>query len=367
MFPKYPKLNIYVGMEMNDYICTKIGVSHYNNNIQHEWKCKECGHIKVDSYHNIKRSSTHNFLTCKKEFFDKHYKGLVVGDYRLMEYIKDEHMVRMKCIHCGHERIDTSGNLSDKLRHNSKYSCKVDFCRVKRQSLLHNDNMDIVSTFRGEKSRIVHWKCKACGSEGISSDSTFKRLQHGVACTKGYLNMYKCTTDELRFMKGSWSSICGRCGIHPVYIGIENQYEDFTFFVKDILPKVQSYKARHNIEDIMKDGSYSIDRIDPTKHYNPDNTRIASAKLQSINTKRSHNKIKVIDTVNNIVYVSNSTPDMAVLMQVAVGTIGNVLRGDSKSCYSRDGIRRFLAYDVTQEEYDNLLKDDNIIKIIYEE
>ena len=291
----------------------------------------------------------------------------MVGDYQLMEYIKDEHMVRMKCVHCGHEKFAIPGDINTKIRRNGGFPCDVDFCRAKRQSLLQNDEMIVVGTFLTKTVRYVKWKCKFCGAEGVSNSGAFKKLRHGISCTKGYLKMYNCTTDELRFMKGSWSSICGRCGIHPVYIDIENQYEDFTFFVKDILPKVRSYKTRHNIKDIMKDGSYSIDRIDPTKHYNPANTRIASTKLQSINTKRSHNKIKVIDTVNNVTYVSNSTPDMAVLMQVAVGALGNVLRGDVKSCCSRDGIRRFLAYDITQEEYDNLLKDDNVIKVIYEE
>lgn len=155
---------------------------------------------------------------------------------------------------------------------------------------------------------------------------------------------------------------------HEHYLNIKNLYKDYVDFVKDILPKLQEYKKKHNIKNIKnKKMEYSVDRINPNRHYEANNTRIASIKLQSINQKRSHNKFLIQNMNTKEILLSNSTPDTAKCLQVTVGAIGNLLRGSSKTMTSKITNEKYIGRELTQEEFNEYLKKTDIKKIIYEE
>lgn len=358
--------NVYVGLNVNDYTCTKIDVSRSNNNVNHEWTCNICGHTRVTSYHNIVKSSSHNFATCKKEYFDKHFKGLVIGDYKMLEYLND-HKIKVECVYCEHDDIIEPHKMTTRLKHSLPFRCVIDSCRINRQTLLHNDDMSILNTYIIDSIRYVEYKCKICDAVHASTANNFRRAKHGISCTEYYIKKYNATDDEVKFVKSTWNTMNNRVGKVDNYHNIVVEYEDLIDYTKDMLPKVQKYKEKHNIKNILSEGHYSVDRINPYGNYSASNTRVASNKLQSINTKRSHNKFTIFNSDHSIVYASNSTPDMAVVLNVTVGSIGNLLRGDNKSIRSKHDGSVWFGKDVDVNEFEVLMKDGKVIKVIYEE
>lgn len=364
--PKYPKIIFNVGEIIGDYECIEKDIYVINNNIQHKWKCKICGHETIDSYNNIKKSHTHSYKKCDKEFFDLEWKNKVINDMQITEYIEPSN-IKLKCIYCGTERIIERSQLNHFLKLKTKLQCINDDCRLNR--LLQHDKMTAIDTYTKNGIRYVKYMCNDCGAIRESMYTNFIKAEHCLQrCSKYFYEYYGATKDEIKFMRGSWSSILLRTEKDKHYLEVKNLYKDYIDFIKDILPKLQKYKKKHNIENIKsKKNAYSIDRINPNGHYEPNNTRIASVKLQSINQKRSHNKFLIKNINTQEIILSNSTPDMAKLLQVKVGSIGELLRKEAKTITSKITNEKYIGKELTQEEFDEYLKKPDIKKIIYEE
>lgn len=360
--PKYPKIIFNVGEVIGDYECIEKDVSELNNNLQHKWKCKICGHETIDSYNNIKKSHTHSYKKCDKEFFDLEWKNKIINDMKIIEYIEPS-KIKLQCIYCRKERVIERSQLNHFLKLKTKLQCINDDCRLNR--LLQHDKMTKIDTYTKNGIRYVKYKCNDCGAIRETPYTNFIKAEHCIQrCTKYFYELYNVTKDEIKFMRGSWSSILMRTEKHEHYLNIKNLYKDYVDFVKDILPKLQEYKKKHNIKNIKnKKMEYSVDRINPNRHYEANNTRIASIKLQSINQKRSHNKFLIQNINTKEILLSNSTPDTAKCLQVTVGAIGNLLRGSSKTMTSKITNEKYIGRELTQEEFNEYLKKQTLKKL----
>ena len=96
----------------------------------------------------------------------------------------------------------------------------------------------------------------------------------------------------------------------------------------------------------------SIDRIDVNGNYEPNNVRLISHKQQQSNKRNTHYFLAYKD---NEIVLSNNTIEFGKIYNVNGRSVGNCLRGKSKSAGG------WTFKNITKEEFEVLLKEDGSV------
>ena len=96
----------------------------------------------------------------------------------------------------------------------------------------------------------------------------------------------------------------------------------------------------------------TFDRIDVNGNYEPNNVRLISHKQQQSNKRNTHYFLAYKD---NEIVLSNNTMEFGKIYNVNGRSVGNCLRGKSKSAGG------WTFKNITKEEFEVLLKEDGSV------
>ncbi len=283
-------------MEKGDY---KVIGSYKNKETMYTVKCKICGYIKdVTTYNFNKNSMKHTRMNCKEDY-DLYCIGCVFGDYKIIKKTEEK-------------------NLSNEYYFIGK--CEKCGIEIKRT----------ISQFK--KFKYKHGD-KICFNN--LTENEYKKV-----VLQRFYNMYQRCNNK----NNSNYAHYGARGIKLEYKYAIDLYFDF----------IDELKAHSSIYGIKNS---TFDRIDVDGNYCKSNLRITTQKVQSTNTTREK---YFILTAGEKLVLSNSAMECGRVLGINGRSVGNVVRGQSKTC---GGWRLHSVYN-SIEEIENPLLESVTTKVI---
>lgn len=314
------------GSVYDDYEVIEV-LDRRNNNRYYRLKCKICGHEKECGASNLHRQDNHHSaLNCHEDYY-KQFVGKEFGDYRCEDVIynkeKGGYETKLVCTICGHILMHQGSYINN--RQHCASVCGKDF----HKSLIGKIYGDLkIIGINGYRSGMLLYDCECvkCGVKTVEEMRALEGIiQHGKHCFKAlpkddlkkvissrFQNMlYRCNNPACEEYKHY-----GGRGIKVMYDSAIDLYLEF----KDEL------RERIKNEPLNQ---LTFDRIDVNGNYEPGNLRIVNQHIQNTNTTRK--KIFIIEKGDNRV-ISDSAMECGRVLGINGRSVGNVVRGNSKSC-----------------------------------
>lgn len=309
------------------------------NHQYYKVKCIICGHEREVSLHNLKnKGSKHCCGSCKDDFYKHEFIGKKYGDYTVIKYDHNDMRMVLKCNICGNITKASISELKEK--YHSPICCRETYYK----NQIGKEYGDfIILDYNLSKTPKYLVRCKIC-------DRTrwlrVKVVEKGNRGHKDCINLLK--KDEiLEILKNRWNNILRRTtnpndDNYKNYggRGIKCLFRDF----------IEFYDLYY--EELKKDTSLTFDRIDVNGNYEPNNIRLISHKQQQSNKRNTHYFLAYKD---NGIVLSNNTMEFGKFYNVNGRSVGNCLRGKSKSAGG------WTFKNITKEEFEVLLKEDGSV------
>lgn len=326
--------------QYQDYKVIKFVERKHNTNY-YEVQCIICGHKKVCGAQNLARQNNeHSPKNCKEDY----YKGFInkkFGEYECIGFEYSEERkgfdLVMKCSICGHTTI--TPDITE--RFHDAYTCKQDF----HNSFIGQKFGDLIvrgveGYYKTHQTMKYSCECLKCG---IKRTATLRSLKadpkHGIECFKQIPE-----SDYKKVINQRFANMYQRCNNpnntnykHYGGRGIKLKYEYSVDLYLDFIDELKEHSKKYGLRNS------TFDRIDPDGDYEKSNLRIANQNIQSTNTTRK--RIFIIEKDGNRI-ISDNTMECGKMLNVNGRSLGNVIRGKSKSC---DG---WTLYRIVEENED---------------
>lgn len=294
-------------------------------------RCSICGKERIVSLRNLRRKGNrHTINTCKESFVNL-LIGKELGDY-VVSGSAPKNKIELSCKICGHKTSCYESGLTPRFHNGS--TCKEDFAK----SFLgkSTDAFKIVDYFKKEQQYQLVLECLSCATRRnipINKIDTYS-FSHKDC-------FYFLPNDNIKkTISYRWEGINQRV-FNPnnnnyTYYGargVQNKFKD----------KVDFYY--HFYPELSKNPFLTIDRIDVNGDYSKENTRLITIKEQQSNKRETH---YFIAQAGDKCYVSNNTMEFGKRFGINGRSIGNCLRGQSKTAGG------FKFKEITKEQFENL-------------
>lgn len=248
-------------------------------------------------------------------------------DYFIIKtYIKNhEKHHTIQCSKCGHIKEITDSNFKNNKLNCNGINCKEDFYN----SFIGNKIGDYIVDSVNINKDICILHCDVCGTqEKIKIQSllkaTNKNHKHGLRCFKNLPS-----SDIKQAIAVRFNDIKQRCNnpnnhnfSHYGGRGIKCEYEYAVDLYYDFYDELLEHSKKYGLKNS------TFYRIDVNGNYTKDNLRIATQSIQSTNTVRK--RLFILRKNEEIVLCDNAM-QFGKHFNVNGRSVGNVVRGDSKS------------------------------------
>lgn len=316
-----------IGKTFDDYVVIE-ELGRHNNNQHYRVKCLICGHEKECGISNLRKQDNHHSgLNCRYDYY-KQQIGQEFGDYvcKSIEFISATkgYIATLECKICGHVINTHASRIA--IRKHSAYVCEEDYHR----NLLGNEYGDLriigIADQRRGSAAVYQCKCIKCGIESLETMAQLKHnIHHGTHCFKllpndefktAIFRRYNLMYQRCNNSDNSAYQHYGARGIKLMYNSAVDLYYDF---IDELREHAKIYGLRNS----------TFDRIDVNGNYEKSNLRITHQKVQSTNTTR---KTMFIIEKSSQRILSDSAMECGRYLNINGRSVGNVVRGKSKSC-----------------------------------
>lgn len=267
--------------------------TYYKNHAKwHTVQCSKCGHIKEISDDGYQRAKLLCNGTNCKEDYYNKFTGKIFGNY-IVDKV-DKHYCEMHCLVCNTKEIITTQALLKANKGKESYKHGVRCIKNVPDSKI---KQSIITRFNDMKQR--------CNNKNHNNYSNYGA--RGIQCKYKYaVDLYYDFYDELLE--------------HSKKYGLENS---------------------------------TFDRIDVNGNYEKSNLRIATQSIQSTNTTRK--KLFILEK-DNVRVLCDNAMEFGKMYNVNGRSIGNVVRGDSKTA----GGWRLVRIVGTNENIEEIIKAESV-------
>lgn len=319
------KVDKFVGFVSDDYEIVNYLGRKFNSK-RYCVRCKICGNEKENSIRNfLKQNNAHSSRNCKEKYYES-LIGEMYGDYKCVGFDhveKHGYLLRVRCNECGNEKMLSLCELRD-ISH-SQVNCGEKYA----ESIIGNLYGDLLverqDGFSGLE-RTYLCKCQKCGIESRRTERTLRRgIKHGTECLKQIpeSEIKRAIISRFKNMKARCNNPNNEAYHHYGGRGIMVEYESAVDLYLDFHEEFRKHAIKYGIRNS------TFDRIDVNGNYKKDNIRITTQKVQSTNTTRK--KIFILEKDGERI-ISDSAKECGRKLGVNGRSIGNVIRGNSKSC-----------------------------------
>jgi ribosomal protein S27E len=313
---------------IDDYIIESYEYNKNNCNY-YKVKCKICNHEKIISKNNIQRQDMkHSALNCKEDYYKYNYINNIYGDYKCiqLEHINNKgYFLIMQCKICGHIKRIKEHQIENFMH--SASECGLEYYDnfinqiygdakiIKHLGIINKTNqhyfeVECIKCHRHTKLSLLSiintpWTHNKCWQ-------LVKKDKYAKAIENRFNNMKQRCENE----NNNNYIHYGKRNIKIEYNNVIDLYDDF---YDELVSFANQYGLRNS----------TFDRIDVNGNYCKSNLRIANQNTQSTNTTRM--KYFIVEK-NDIRILSNSAMEFGRQFNVNGRSVGNCIRGTSKTC-----------------------------------
>lgn len=314
--------------------------TEYKNNHQYYMvKCVKCGHTREVSKRNLQRKGNkHSSTVCLEDYF-KEFIGRKLGDYTVIEYVKQTNQLKIKCNFCNSTRIVSECELFERFHNPS--TCKEEYYKsyigkiigdFKVLDCKYNKRTGVYEIFvvclKCNRQRWVRYKSLINGKvshkdciELLPKDEVTKTLK------RRFENIIQRTNNP---NNSNYHNYGGR--------GIKCEFDDFIEFYDFYRPLIE-----HDL-------TLTFDRIDVNGNYNYDNVRLIHHKEQQSNKQNTKYFLAYKD---DEVVLCNNTVEFEKVFGVCGSSVRLCLAGKYRQA------KGWIFENIDKEDFDKLAKSDD--------
>lgn len=302
-------------------------VSKRYNHRYYRMVCSICGHEKICGDGNIRKQDNHHSpFNCKDDYY-KDIIGQCFGDYECIDIQHNDKpgfKAIIKCSVCGCIKSINASSIKKEYIH-SPLICRNSYY----QSMIGKEYGDLKIIGVGSKSGNEITYCCECKICGTKCKRTLRALEKGI---KHGAECFKQVPDSKikQVVANRWYNMYSRCNnpnntsySHYGARGIKLMYQSPIDLYYDFADELKEFAKTHDIRNS------TFDRIDVNGNYEKSNLRVTTQQVQNINTTRKRYFIIEKDEQR---IVSDSAMECGRYLGVNGHSMGNVVRGSSKTC-----------------------------------
>ncbi|MHB9924535.1 hypothetical protein [Clostridium botulinum] len=337
---------------IQDYLIKSFEYTKNNSNY-YKVKCSICGYEKIINKSNIKKQSmNHSALNCKDRYYIHDYVNKIFGDYICIDFEhsdKNGYFLIMKCNICGHIKKVRESQIKE--MNHSGMECRDDYYNSFINQIYGDvkiiTHLGIINKTNYNYFEVECLKCHRHTKLSLSSiintpwthDKCWqlvKKDKYAKAIERRFYNMKQRCENE----NNTNYSHYGKRNVKLRYECVIDLYDDF-------YNELVCFSNKHGLRNS------TFDRINVDGDYCKDNLRIANQNTQSTNTTRMK---YFIAEKGNIRVLSNSAMEFGRQFNVNGRSVGNCIRGKSKTC---NGWRIVKVYD-KNIKIGNIVKQESV-------
>ena len=344
---------IKIGNKISDYtIISYEGIK--NNNKYYKIRCAICGNEKICAINNLrKQDNHHSALNCGINYY-AHFIGKQFGDFKVINITHTNHgfMLECKCIKCNHIIFRNLYSLQAGSNKHSYINCKEDYIN----SFIGKQFGDFkIISFDGYYNNDLYYvtECIKCSEKMKASLHSLKKHNfiHGPTCIKLVPNSSIKYTIISRFndMKSRCENPNNEKYKYYGGKGIKLEYKYSVDLYHDFIDEFIEHAAKHGIKNT------TFDRIDVNGNYCKSNLRLTTQEIQNVNC--SDRRFFIIEK-NNTRVISDSAMYTGRKLNINGRSLGNMLRGNSKSAGGRKLVK--ILYNISKDNIEDIIKKEGV-------
>lgn len=342
-----------IGNSIDDFeLIDDLGYDTKTNQHLYLAKCVVCGRQKVVSASNLRKQDCHHSKANCREDYYKQFIGKQFGDFVVTDVTKSNkgYACILECKICGQQIKETAFDGNKEFKHTQA------ICKNAYMDLVGKQIGDLrVLNFREYSNTYRYYDCECvvCKQKFIKSGIALKnRFNHGTECIKAAPNdEYKNTILQ------RYNNIYQRCNNplstnYPHYggRGVKLCYDNSADFYQDFIDEFKEHADKYGIENT------TFDRIDVNGNYAKENIRLTTMSVQNTNTTRK--RYFIISNGSDKI-IGDSAMEVGRRLGLNGRSIGNVVRGASRSCGGWTLVKRF-AGNLSNKDIEEIIAKEGV-------